>query len=137
MRISDWSSDVCSSDLSADVSEVGRAEGCFAGIRCRLCGWRSPHDPRAAGPASALPLGKIYPIRVPGGSSFTQDGLWINLWISRSCRPAANVLSSRLRRVFRFYRARSEEHTSARQSLMRISYAVFCLKQKQITKTTH
>src|SRR3546814_1280030 len=105
MRISDWSSDVCSSDLSADVSEVGRAEGCFAGIRCRLCGWRSPHDPRAAGPASALPLGKISPIRVPGGSSFTQDGLWINLWISRSCRPAANVLSSRLRRVFRFYRA--------------------------------
>src|SRR3546814_2281175 len=32
---------------------------------------------------------------------------------------------------------RSEEHTSELQSLMRISYAVFCLKQKNITSTTH
>src|SRR3546814_7701894 len=33
------------------------------------------------------------------------------------------------------YRERSEEHTSELQSLMRISYAVFCLKQKKINKT--
>src|SRR3546814_8014291 len=33
--------------------------------------------------------------------------------------------------------ARSEEHTSELQSLMRISYAVFCLKKKQTNKTTH
>src|SRR3546814_10780559 len=32
---------------------------------------------------------------------------------------------------------RSEEHTSELQSLMRISYAVFCLKQKKKTPTTH
>src|SRR3546814_6751930 len=32
--------------------------------------------------------------------------------------------------------ARSEEHTSELQSLMRISYAVFCLKKKKTTKTT-
>src|SRR3546814_7145623 len=32
---------------------------------------------------------------------------------------------------------RSEEHTSELQSLMRISYAVFCLKKKKITYTTH
>src|SRR3546814_8109562 len=32
---------------------------------------------------------------------------------------------------------RSEEHTSELQSLMRISYAVFCLKKKNKTKTTH
>src|SRR3546814_5485888 len=32
--------------------------------------------------------------------------------------------------------ARSEEHTSELQSLMRISYAVFCLKKKNKTKTT-
>src|SRR3546814_2704447 len=35
----------------------------------------------------------------------------------------------------RAWRARSEEHTSELQSLMRISYAVFCLK-KQITQTS-
>src|SRR3546814_5221009 len=32
---------------------------------------------------------------------------------------------------------RSEEHTSELQSLMRISYAVFCLKKKKMTKRTH
>src|SRR3546814_1512638 len=32
---------------------------------------------------------------------------------------------------------RSEEHTSELQSLMRISYAVFCLKKKKNTKTRH
>src|SRR3546814_9733964 len=32
---------------------------------------------------------------------------------------------------------RSEEHTSELQSLMRISYAVFCLKKKKTTTTTH
>src|SRR3546814_6632416 len=33
--------------------------------------------------------------------------------------------------------ARSEEHTSELQSLMRISYAVFCLKKKKTQKNTH
>src|SRR3546814_8901506 len=33
--------------------------------------------------------------------------------------------------------ARSEEHTSELQSLMRISYAVFCLKKKKLTHHTH
>src|SRR3546814_1016186 len=36
--------------------------------------------------------------------------------------------------IFREIRARSEEHTSELQSLMRISYAVFCLKKKNTTK---
>src|SRR3546814_2540383 len=37
----------------------------------------------------------------------------------------------------RHLRQRSEEHTSELQSLMRISYAVFCLKKKRTTKHTH
>src|SRR3546814_7325606 len=36
-----------------------------------------------------------------------------------------------------FYRSRSEEHTSELQSLMRISYAVFCLKKKKRTSKVH
>src|SRR3546814_7410915 len=36
-----------------------------------------------------------------------------------------------------FLRVRSEEHTSELQSLMRISYAVFCLKKKKNTKVTY
>src|SRR3546814_9496478 len=39
-----------------------------------------------------------------------------------------------IRMLRRAYRSRSEEHTSELQSLMRISYAVFCLKKKNTTK---
>src|SRR3546814_6073624 len=42
----------------------------------------------------------------------------------------------RVRRVFVILSQRSEEHTSELQSLMRISYAVFCLKKKKIQKVT-
>src|SRR3546814_10094922 len=44
-------------------------------------------------------------------------------------RPASAAIGRRERRRFR-----SEEHTSELQSLMRISYAVFCLKKKNIYK---
>src|SRR3546814_3335856 len=46
------------------------------------------------------------------------------------CAPALLGCGSRMGG-----RARSEEHTSELQSLMRISYAVFCLKKKNINKT--
>src|SRR3546814_4643684 len=39
------------------------------------------------------------------------------------------------RRCARAHDGRSEEHTSELQSLMRISYAVFCLKKKKLTHT--
>src|SRR3546814_2636899 len=49
-------------------------------------------------------------------------------------RAIAHPLFPRQRRVTEHHR--SEEHTSELQSLMRISYAVFCLKKKSITWTT-
>src|SRR3546814_3619893 len=79
MRISDWSSDVCSSDLLARRRRPGAA--------ARI--GRRAHRQRR---------------RRPGGAGH---------------RPR-----------------RSEEHTSELQSLMRISYAVFCLKKKKTKKTT-
>src|SRR3546814_7201679 len=51
--------------------------------------------------------------------------------IDKSCEPE---LCELLRHQRKLCRIRSEEHTSELQSLMRISYAVFCLKKKQITK---
>src|SRR3546814_2512855 len=50
-----------------------------------------------------------------------------------------SVLTDRQLRTLRAVagRIRSEEHTSELQSLMRISYAVFCLKKKNTTRTTH
>src|SRR3546814_10065194 len=65
--------------------------------------------------------------------SFTQQDLGLPLPHNRSCRlsaPRNKGLSCRVQAC------RSEEHTSELQSLMRISYAVFCLKKKQTKQST-
>src|SRR3546814_3531420 len=99
MRISDWSSDVCSSDLPA----------------------RSDDRPLSAarGPAEF-----DNPRRAPALKTVARVRE----------RPVADRKRSRqsARQVTRFAAPapRSEEHTSELQSLMRISYAVFCLKKK-------
>src|SRR3546814_7103650 len=84
MRISDWSSDVCSSDLMRRVVDwnLQRSPGAV-----RRQNWIAEHGARRAF-SSAL-----------------------SGWSTTRCR--------------------SEEHTSELQSLMRISYAVFCLKKKK------
>src|SRR3546814_3811692 len=84
MRISDWSSDVCSSDLT--------------GVLRRQRPMTEPHAARVAIERYHL--------------AFHADGV---------ADP---------RRVWKHGVLRSEEHTSELQSLMRISYAVFCLKKK-------
>src|SRR3546814_9081496 len=63
----------------------------------------------------------------------SQDGTWVasRLRRWRSARTWANPGPVK----YRCSRVRSEEHTSELQSLMRISYAVFCLKKKQYTYT--
>src|SRR3546814_3088244 len=95
MRISDWSSDVCSSDLSAfgdDAFHLCRVE---IGLGRQIC-------------------------------LFDRNRLTIDV------EPRQDVHRHRLALGDR----RSEEHTSELQSLMRISYAVFCLKKKKKKKST-
>src|SRR3546814_9408915 len=71
----------------------------------------------------------------------TSTDEWIEVaWQSRSTRPPAfyprmipnlpELVALTLR--VRWFAARSDEHTSELQSLMRISYAVFCLQKKQV-----
>src|SRR3546814_3344316 len=60
-------------------------------------------------------------VRVRGGEAYLQV-------------PAAHPIRARL--VMGQWEQRSEEHTSELQSLMRISYAVFCLKKKKVTQST-
>src|SRR3546814_3716540 len=106
MRISDWSSDVCSSDLLNAGS-----------------GTASPHrKPRAE-------AGKL-------GCGGRIDRRGARLGLLR--RPATVGYARNFRRVDRqpdgartLQALRSEEHTSELQSLMRSSYAVFCLKKKK------
>src|SRR3546814_6530300 len=66
-------------------------------------------------------------IRVRTSTRLMRATLW--LWrVSKKLRPGIHCVR----------RARSEEHTSELQSLMRISYAVFCLKKKKAHKrSTH
>src|SRR3546814_7539575 len=91
MRISDWSSDVCSSDLSLATG-----------------GLKLPGPPVRPAEADA----RRCPDSVRDETSFM-----------------SSKANSRRKGAFRGA-LRSEEHTSELQSLMRISYAVFCLKKK-------
>src|SRR3546814_1706213 len=98
MRISDWSSDVCSSDLSAFLgAQLGIAGETLAAYAVRR---QTRHQHMEA-------LRRIYGYRMfPGRGPYA--------------------------RAFRDWllAERSEEHTSELQSLMRSSYAVFCLTKK-------
>src|SRR3546814_6150391 len=70
-------------------------------------------------------------IRRPPRSTRT-DTLFPYTTLFRSTRSTARCWRAHRRATRRAPRPRSEEHTSELQSLMRISYAVFCLKKKKI-----
>src|SRR3546814_10880928 len=116
MRISDWSSDVCSSDLAAKAADAAAA------------------GEHAADPAeqAAIAAGR------PSRGIATEEAAQHISQASLSIEAAQSIWS---RRVFkacpggrRHAASRSEEHTSELQSLMRRSYAVFCLKNKKKIK---
>src|SRR3546814_9653675 len=101
MRISDWSSDVCSSDLPS-------------------CWYRANQDDAPGAPPAFPAL-----IAAVTDTDGTITGVH-RTWLNSATRDKAQVATPR--------RAmRSEEPTSELQSLMRISYVVFCLKKKKRT----
>src|SRR3546814_8575193 len=103
MRISDWSSDVCSSDLTG-------------GER------RQEH---------------VFGVGQPRVSTQARVVRTVDDRLARRRHAPATIIAAIAARSFAAIAGplRSEEHTSELQSLMRISYAVFCLKKKQ-TKTS-
>src|SRR3546814_1911036 len=116
MRISDWSSDVCSSDLLA-AEEVEAI-------------------PPPLEFQKALPLGIDIGEQI--GIFFPDRLLRLQIFeiLSQPCSIKAAVakVSGQVcqpRAAQQTSSDRSEEHTSELQSLMRISYAVFCLKKKK------
>src|SRR3546814_7667689 len=135
MRISDWSSDVCSSDLRVEVGAVERA---------RLLAQRGRQLQRLAGAAHVqrhLRIRRLQALEVAQGLAVV-DALTVGAH-DHVARLEARLFGGRAgvhachRRAARAVQAqrrgdalRSEEHTSELQSLMRISYAVFCLKKK-------
>src|SRR3546814_2660742 len=102
MRISDWSSDVCSSDLGQASFQAAAASADGRQMSTR--------------PASTLTgMTRVQPLSSPSASPVISE--MRQLWSGQ-----VTVVS---------WTMRSEEHTSELQSLMRISYAVFCLKKKK------
>src|SRR3546814_9016690 len=109
MRISDWSSDVCSSDLQLQFA------GGDSGLLQLL------DHPVGQNRAAELGRGGVYRDMAEGQSFLPPcDHIGDHLF--------QHHLADRLGDV-QFLERRSEEHTSELQSLMRISYAVFCLKK--------
>src|SRR3546814_6466665 len=178
MRISDWSSDVCSSDLprSATASPPGSAE---SGPRWRALAKAPASDERRRTARPSRRLQNTW-VKTPWRASATMSGAYV--WIGSEwagsevlVRNTANtywypersgsatqatrlgysqsrhtegappkrcalrlapllgdegLLAGRLRALTpTAHQARSEEHTSEHQSLMRTSYAVFCLQK--------
>src|SRR3546814_9382027 len=125
MRISDWSSDVCSSDLQVrqlhhreerllerilDRLRLGQQR---VEVLLDLLRYRQRLVHRACD-------GHVDAAQPPAGRGIGQQ-----------------VVGQQRVQVLHRVAVRSEEHTSELQSLMRISYAVFCLKKKKIDKDTH
>src|SRR3546814_6517260 len=114
MRISDWSSDVCSSDLLepipvVDADEPETTEEEIEGFNIIRAILREDVDVR----------------RIVMRDAKTYCAVLLD---DNNRKPIARL----------HFNGRSEEHTSELTSLMRISYAVFCLKKKKYnTKRPH
>src|SRR3546814_8744645 len=114
MRISDWSSDVCSSDLLG-IEIAGEAVHASRIIYLLETGEAGPVD-------RGLSI-----IGAPGVESQDVDAFPCS---DRSAKAAARAYSQCIGARAQIYITRSEEHTYELQSLMRISYAVSRLKKK-------
>src|SRR3546814_5014311 len=119
MRMSDWSADVCSSDLwrsgncrwpgvllsivsVASATATAMLPGAV-GLHWFYAALMASYLLMGVGEASLLIIAAVTFLVVDGGAFASLTQMW----------------------------TRSEEHTSELQSLMRISYAVFCLKKKK------
>src|SRR3546814_2176262 len=124
MRISDWSSDVCSSDLGYLWRRPQPHTARYRRRRRRLAA-----DDQGRGGRAALPADRRHP-RTPIRPTGTGNP-----------KPLMTALSVAIKRLdhaahLALPAYRSEEHTSELQSLMSISYALLCL-QRQKQFTTH
>src|SRR3546814_2047872 len=107
MRISDWSSDVCSSDL-LDLLLVDEFQD-----------------------TSPIQLALFMKLTALAAETFWVGDIKQSIYGFRG--SDSQLMESVISALPKLGGTRSEEHTSELQSLMRISYAVFCLKKKKTT----
>src|SRR3546814_5508728 len=119
MRISDWSSDVCSSDLI-----LGQASKVSAKVRNNGGGfWNHDFFWKIMAPNGGSPAGKL--------ADAIADFGGLDKLKEEFNAKGAGQFGSGWAWLIADNAGRSEEHTSELQSLMRNSYAVFCLKKKK------
>src|SRR3546814_5112045 len=141
MRISDWSSDVCSSDLGN--AALAQGDG-FQRDLAALSGSGGQAQAPGAVPAEEHRLAVLQHDLAVGGDAAPgealEDAVVVHDAVLEDLDQRGAAMLTRALQHFRQVlllgvdRARSEEHTSALQSLMRTSYAVFCLKKNRIQK---
>src|SRR3546814_6022700 len=127
MRISDWSSDVCSSDLACGTKKsFVRTSLAITAISAAVSGGTLKHGGRCQRHTTAhMGAGWFALMHFPSLRRAKRRRTAGHA--DRGAGEPGCVLGHQIgRQTFR----RSEEHTSEIQSLMRISYAVFCLKKK-------
>src|SRR3546814_4725596 len=121
MRISDWSSDVCSSDLGAPTLQLTENPDILTMLAT------SPHRPRLL---IGFAAETDHVIDHATAKRAKKDADWIVAndvsGDVMGARPTPSTSSAR--KALKVGKNRSEEHTSELQQLMRTSYAVFCLK---------
>src|SRR3546814_4374553 len=130
MRISDWSSDVCSSDL---ITKANQAAVALFGADDAAALTGPVAKVFAASPETAR---LVMIARFKGQRTYaevmkmrTLDGRLLDVRITITYPAPPERLDVTLICLEDLTDQRSEEHTSELQSLMRISYAVFCLKK--------
>src|SRR3546814_4604609 len=117
MRISDWSSDVCSSDLGNGLRGYGNM--LIVNHDADFLSVYAHNKTLLAKVGEQVRQGQT--IATMGNTGSNAVNLYFELRYDGKAVDALRYLPKR----------RSEEHTSELQSLMRSSYAVFCLKNKQ------
>src|SRR3546814_9244177 len=119
MRISDWSSDVCSSDLY---------------FRRKLIAWKDDILRESNQTLQHLQEDTSQEPDIADRASTETDRALELRTRDRQRKLIAKIEAAMKRIEDGSYGYRSEEHTSELQSLMRISYAVFCLKKKKTNR---
>src|SRR3546814_2506476 len=130
MRISDWSSDVCSSDLYNSLQGTPNRQATQVTVM------NKPSLNTLLQEFETEQAQRKLPEFGPG------DTVVVNVKVKEGNRERVQAYegvvigkkNAGLNSAFTVRKIRSEEHTSELQSLMRISYAVFCLKKKNNTK---
>src|SRR3546814_6455492 len=145
MRMSDWSSDVCSSDLLNGDPYYGYRDDLYEHVSTQLARFGTPVDGARINLVKGLFEETLPSLDIERIAFAHIDCDWYD--------PVRYCLDETSRRLapggiividdYNDYEGcrvavdefRSEEHTSELQSLMRISYAVFCLNNKKYTNT--